>query len=150
MRTLDKLVVDLENGTIAQEIMAPGDGTVTRTSAVSEEQIGDETNPRVMWNSRTFLSADHLGLTRDRAFVDNALSRLLERKPASSFQTTPILIPQSQAVIPEPPLTIQEPTDDIGSHWEMFLQNAQSGAPDSTGTLQEVFAEPVNVAPGGK
>ena len=150
MHTLDKLVVDLDNGKIVQEIMAPGDGTVTRTSAVSEEQLGDETNPRVMWNSRTFLSADHLGLTRDRAFVDNALSRLLERKPASSYQSTPILIPQSPVVIPEPPLTIQEPTGDIGSHWEMFLQNAQSGAANSDGTLQEVFAEPVNVAPGGK
>lgn len=58
-----------------------GDGTVTRASALWEEDTEDGIRHRINWRTRTFLSADHLGLTRDRAFVDNVLSRLLE--PAS-------------------------------------------------------------------
>ena len=62
---------------------APGDGTVLRTSALMDErQTGGDWRPGVVspiaWSEVTFLFADHLALTRDPAFTDNILYRLLE------------------------------------------------------------------------
>lgn len=78
--TLDTIVVDYTKngrGKIADKKRKAGDGTVTRTSALWEEG-GDRLRHRINWTSKTFLSTDHLGLTRNRAFSDNVLSRLLE------------------------------------------------------------------------
>lgn len=68
---------------------APGDGTVLRTSALMDERQTGEWRPGVVspiaWSEVTFLFADHLALTRDPAFTDNILYRLLESprpKPA--------------------------------------------------------------------
>ena len=78
-RTLHQLVVNPRNGRITEEIKAAGDGTVTRTSAISERQIEGASRPfrMIPWTEETFLSTDHLGLTRDRSFVDNVLNQLL-------------------------------------------------------------------------
>ena len=61
---------------------AAGDGTVLRTSALLDERVTDRRSRRVVtpirWNSVIFAQADHMGLTRDRVVVDNALFRLLE------------------------------------------------------------------------
>ncbi len=67
---------------------APGDGTVLRTSAIMDERQSGEWRPGVVtpiaWTEVTFLFADHLALTRDPAFTDNILYRLLESpRPAS-------------------------------------------------------------------
>jgi lecithin:cholesterol acyltransferase len=67
---------------------APGDGTVLRTSAIMDERQTGNWQPGVVspiaWTEVTFLFADHLALTRDPAFTDNILYRLLEspRAPA--------------------------------------------------------------------
>jgi hypothetical protein len=62
---------------MADELKIAGDGTVTRTSALTEERGDGHIMRRINWDSETFLSTDHLGLTKDRAFVDNVLNRLL-------------------------------------------------------------------------
>ena len=84
--TLDSLVVNTGRRSIAQKIKKAGDGTVTRTSALSERKHGDNRVFRLIpWDSETFLSTDHLGLTRDRTFVDNVLNRLLSEQVDDTF-----------------------------------------------------------------
>lgn len=60
----------------------PGDGTVTRDSAVMDERIGGEwsagLDSPVAWSRVQFLFTDHIGLTRDPGFADNVLFMLLE------------------------------------------------------------------------
>ena len=66
--------------------MEPGDGTVTRASALMDERQGrggeDRWQPRLVtpidWTDVNLLFTDHLGLTRDPAFTDNVLHLLLE------------------------------------------------------------------------
>jgi len=78
-KTLHQLVVNSFNGRVTKEIKTAGDGTVTRTSAVAERQTDrhHRSLPMIPWDDETFLSTDHLGLTRDRTFVDNVLNQLL-------------------------------------------------------------------------
>lgn len=61
---------------------APGDGTVTRASALLDERLDGRWTPRlrspIAWRRVLFLFTDHLGLTRDPAFIDNVLYILLE------------------------------------------------------------------------
>lgn len=76
--------VDPATGALAHLATAPGDGTVTRASALMDERLGRATwSPRLVspipWSSVTFLFTDHLGLTQDPAFTDNVLYLLLER-----------------------------------------------------------------------
>jgi hypothetical protein len=70
------------DGALSVRAFGPGDGTVLRTSALLDERVGGEWRPEVAtpvrWDSVTFVFADHLGLTRDAAFTDNLLYRLLE------------------------------------------------------------------------
>jgi hypothetical protein len=74
--------VDPAVGRLAVRERAPGDGTVLRTSAVMDERVGQEWRPGLVspiaWTGVTFLFSDHLTLTRDPAFTDNILYRLLE------------------------------------------------------------------------
>lgn len=60
----------------------PGDGTVTRDSALMDERVGAAYTPGlrspIVWRRVQFCHTDHLGLTRDPAFVDNVLYTLLE------------------------------------------------------------------------
>ena len=77
-KTLHQLLVNPRNGRITQEIKTAGDGTVTRSSATAERQnAGIHPFRMIPWTDETFLSTDHLGLTRDRTFVDNVLNQLL-------------------------------------------------------------------------
>lgn len=61
----------------------PGDGTVTRSSALMDERAGGIWTPYlkspVNWSNVMFLFTDHLGLTKDPAFSDNVLYLLLEQ-----------------------------------------------------------------------
>lgn len=65
---------------------APGDGTVTRESAVMDERTGNEWQPYlqspIAWRRVQFIFEDHLGLTRNPTFVDNLLFMLLESSPS--------------------------------------------------------------------
>ncbi|GJM17981.1 MAG: hypothetical protein DHS20C14_01940 [Phycisphaeraceae bacterium] len=61
---------------------APGDGTVSRTSALMDERVGSAYAPGlrspIAWDRVQFCFTNHIGLTRDPAFVDNVLYTLLE------------------------------------------------------------------------
>ena len=61
----------------------PGDGTVTRSSALMDERTGGTWTPYlkspIKWSNVMFLFSDHLGLTKDPAFSDNVLYILLEQ-----------------------------------------------------------------------
>lgn len=76
------LAVDRATGKLAVRTEGPGDGTVLRSSAIMDERTGRPwtrgvTSP-VAWDDVTFVFSDHLGMTRDPAFTDNILYRLLE------------------------------------------------------------------------
>jgi hypothetical protein len=81
--TADRLDVDRRSGALEVERFAPGDGTVTRASALMDErQDGEwsaELRSPVDWASVTFLFDDHLGLTRQPELSDNLLHLLLEQ-----------------------------------------------------------------------
>jgi hypothetical protein len=81
--TVAQYLVD-RRGKLTVSAVQPGDGRVTRSSALMDERhsLGVKWSPRlnspVKWNSVNFLSADHLGLTSDPGFTDNVLYLLLE------------------------------------------------------------------------
>ncbi|MEK6675443.1 MAG: hypothetical protein AABZ47_07285 [Planctomycetota bacterium] len=62
----------------------PGDGTVTRVSALGDEREGGAQSPElrsaVPWSRVTLLFTDHLVLTKDAAFTDNMLFLFLENR----------------------------------------------------------------------
>lgn len=72
------------DGHVSVASRLPGDGKVTRASALMDERltVGTRWSPRLVspvgWASVNFLFTDHLGLTRDPAFTDNVLYLLLE------------------------------------------------------------------------
>jgi hypothetical protein len=74
----------------------PGDGTVTRASAIADERVGGAWRPEVAspvaWDRVTFLFRDHLGITTDPAFTDNLLYLLLE-EPRRGSRSGPELRP---------------------------------------------------------
>jgi len=77
------LAVDGTTGRLRIAESAPGDGTVTRASAIMDERLdGGPFTARlrspIAWREITFLFTDHLGLTRDPGFTDNVLHVLLE------------------------------------------------------------------------
>lgn len=76
------LSVDSETGRLSVHEQGPGDGTVTRQSALLDERVGGTWQPMLVspidWTQVTFLFDDHLGLTKDPAFTDNVLYVLLE------------------------------------------------------------------------
>ena len=81
--TISQYRVD-RRGTLTLTGMQPGDGRVTRPSALMDERYsaGVQWTPRlntpIKWASVNFLFADHLGLTSDPGFTDNILFLLLE------------------------------------------------------------------------
>jgi pimeloyl-ACP methyl ester carboxylesterase len=88
--TSSVVAIDESNGDVTVVARAPGDGTVTRDSALGDLRLGREWHPGlaspIAWTNATFLFTDHLGLTRDPAFADNVLFLLLEaRSPAADF-----------------------------------------------------------------
>ena len=78
--TLEAIVVDSNSSQITEKREAAGDGSVTRNSAQLFEPLAARRYQGIDWTSKTFLSTDHLGLTRDRTFVDNVLDLLLNSK----------------------------------------------------------------------
>ncbi|MFQ5730715.1 MAG: esterase/lipase family protein [Planctomycetaceae bacterium] len=86
--TLARVTVDPRNGRLQERDKQPGDSIVTRASALFDERIATEAlqtsrliSP-INWTGVTFLFDDHLGLTSNPVFTDNALYLLLEG-PAS-------------------------------------------------------------------
>ncbi len=83
--TLARIEVDKQTGALTPAGVAPGDGTVIRTSAVMDERVGKDWTPGlpspIDWDDVTFLFTDHLGMTKDPVFQDNVLFLLLERVP---------------------------------------------------------------------
>ncbi len=81
--TINQFRID-NRGTLTVTTMQPGDGRVTRASALMDERhsAGVKWTPRlntpIKWSSVNFLFADHLGLTSDPGFTDNVLFLLLE------------------------------------------------------------------------
>jgi hypothetical protein len=75
--------VDRRTGRLRVVARGPGDGTVSRASALMDERQGMPWSPRlrspIAWSGVTFLFRDHLGLTKDPAFADNVLYLLLEK-----------------------------------------------------------------------
>ena len=61
---------------------APGDGVVLRKSALMDEReekkLGNRLSSPIGWDQVLFIFSDHLGMTKDPAFVDNILYFLLE------------------------------------------------------------------------
>ncbi len=63
--------------------LIPGDGSVTRRSMLMDRRKAAEAGERlkspIRWTDTRFIFSDHIGMTRDLAFVDNVLHILLER-----------------------------------------------------------------------
>ncbi|MFZ1746861.1 MAG: hypothetical protein WBO24_20980 [Nitrospirales bacterium] len=71
-----------EDGRLKITRHAPGDGVVLRRSPLMDERnekmLGSRLSSPIAWNQVLFIFSDHLGMTRDPAFVDNILYFLLE------------------------------------------------------------------------
>ena len=80
--TGSSLTVDTSTGKFEVSRYSPGDGTVTRASALMDEREGGYWTPVLVspidWSNVMFLFTDHLGLTKSPAFSDNVLFILLE------------------------------------------------------------------------
>jgi hypothetical protein len=80
--TLAKVSVDRTTGRIDEAGRAPGDGTVTRASALMDERLAGEWKSYLVspirWSQVFFIFAEHLDMTRDPAFTDNLLYYLME------------------------------------------------------------------------
>jgi pimeloyl-ACP methyl ester carboxylesterase len=81
--TADIVGIDQNNGRVWVTGHGPGDGTVTRTSALADERQGQAWSPGlrspIKWHQVFFLFTDHLGITRDPVFADNVLFILMEQ-----------------------------------------------------------------------
>jgi len=78
------------NGKLKIVAYAPGDGVVLRRSALMDEReekkLGSRLASPIGWSQVLFIFSDHLGMTKDPAFVDNILYFLLESpRPRSSM-----------------------------------------------------------------
>lgn len=79
--TLDSVRIE-SDGRAREAGFRPGDGTVTRDSALLSRPdysvSGAVFRSPVDWTHATFIAADHLGLTSDPTFMDNMLHLLLD------------------------------------------------------------------------
>lgn len=81
--TIAKLKVQPDGG-LEFAAKSPGDGSVTRDSALMDERLAEapawspRVNSPIRFENVTFLFTDHRGLTADPAFTDNVLYLLLE------------------------------------------------------------------------
>ena len=86
--TDDTFNSNLKKGTLVSRTQAPGDGTITRKSALGDKRSSQAWTPAlktpVHYRDVRFLFDDHFGLTRDAVFTDNALYLLLEDPTKSS------------------------------------------------------------------
>lgn len=83
VKTPAVLAADAATGRIRVQEMAPGDGTVTRSSVLLDERLDGRWTPRlrtpIQWTSVRFLPEDHIGLTDNTPFTDDVLYLLLEK-----------------------------------------------------------------------
>lgn len=74
--------LDRATGRLSLRNQAPGDGSVTRASALGDDRTDEAWTPQVQsslrFRSTLFIQGDHLGLTRSPVFQDNVLYWLLE------------------------------------------------------------------------
>ena len=86
--TVESLTSNLKNRTLSPRSRAPGDGTITRQSALGDQRTPDNWSPMmqspVSYDDVRFWAADHFGLTRGAEFADNALYLLIEDPTKSS------------------------------------------------------------------
>ncbi|MEZ5964322.1 MAG: hypothetical protein R3F56_10795 [Planctomycetota bacterium] len=89
-RTLARAVLTERGGRMVPTFSSPtcylpGDLTVPRYSALGDERTGADYRAwlpsPLPWTNVTFLSDDHVGLTRNPHFVDNMLFVLMETRP---------------------------------------------------------------------
>lgn len=77
-------VAEADGAAVRVAAWAPGDGTVLRSSALMDERVGRAWEPGlaspIRWSGVHFVFTDHLAMTRDPAFTDNLLFRLLEAR----------------------------------------------------------------------
>jgi pimeloyl-ACP methyl ester carboxylesterase len=70
------------NGSLDVIENAPGDGSVTRSSALLDERIGQAWGPTLLspieWKQVHFVFTEHIEMTKDPEFTDNLLYMLLE------------------------------------------------------------------------
>jgi hypothetical protein len=82
VNTAAVLSVRPRDGRVRISAFAPGDGTVTRASALMDERVGNGYQKRlrtpIAWRDILFLQTDHLGLTKHPGFTDHVLFWLLE------------------------------------------------------------------------
>jgi hypothetical protein len=82
LATEDVAVIDPDTGAIVAIREAPGDGTVTRRSALRALRAPEQTRGRVEtpidWSSVHFIRGDHLGMLGDTTYVNNLLYLLLQ------------------------------------------------------------------------
>jgi len=94
--TLAVLRVNRQTGAVDWADPEPGDGTLTRTSALGQSRTDLEAQPVFHPDSVHFNRADHLQMVGDRAFLDQALYLLLEETDPSAPAT-----PAAPASLPE-------------------------------------------------
>ena len=82
LKTASVASVDEVTGAYSTLDYSPGDTTVTRTSALFDERVGQEWGPRLVspidWSATMFISGKHRSLTSNHIFEDNVLYWLLE------------------------------------------------------------------------
>ena len=80
--TAEYVSVDSNTGKTSVHSFAAGDNVVLRSSALLDERVGAEWQPRIKsplrWDSVLFLPGQHRSLTSDPIFEDNVLYWLLE------------------------------------------------------------------------
>ncbi|MFA6954451.1 MAG: hypothetical protein WC538_01115 [Thermoanaerobaculia bacterium] len=80
--TPSRAEIQKEGGSPRVVAREPGDGTVTRASALMDERLGGEWSRRIRspiaWDSVLFVPSNHLGMTEDPTFTDNLLFTLLQ------------------------------------------------------------------------
>lgn len=73
---------EISEGRLRHHATAPGDGVVTRKSALLDQRpagTSGRVRTPIPWTHTTFIAAGHLGITRDPTFSDNVLHLLLEK-----------------------------------------------------------------------
>lgn len=77
-----EIITVADSGRLRVTTEGPGDGTVTRNSALMDERTGVGyrvgLQSPIPWTSVHFIPADHIGLTASPTFADDALFLLLE------------------------------------------------------------------------
>ena len=89
---------NLKERTLVPRSQSPGDGTITRQSALGDQRTSDDWHPSVnspiTFDDVRFLPSDHFGLTRGTEFADNVLFLLMEDPTKSS--PSKLVVPQNK------------------------------------------------------